>query len=204
MLGYSWKRVRHSIKHLRDPLRFNTQKEELNELKLLHDSGYIDLYFGDESHFGLVPNIPYAWQKKENPITLPAAKGKKLNVLGLMTRDCRLFAKAYEQTIDTDTAICFLDEFVGRIKKRTIVVLDNAPIHRSRKFKEKIKFWQEQDLYIYFLPPYSPELNLIEILWRFMKYQWLPFDAFTNFQNLKERVNQILQGVGLKYIINYI
>lgn len=82
MQGYSWKRVRDFLKHLRDPLRFNIQKEELNELKLLHDSGYIDLYFGDESHFGLVPNIPYAWQKKENPITLPAVKGKKLNVLG--------------------------------------------------------------------------------------------------------------------------
>lgn len=115
-----------------------------------------------------------------------------------MTRDCKLFAKAYEQTIDTDTAICFLDEFVGRIKIITIVVLDNAPIHRSRKLKEKIKFWQKQDLYIYFLPPYSAELNLIEILWRFMKYQWLPFDAFTNSHNLKERVNQILQGVGVK------
>ncbi|MDR1180459.1 MAG: transposase, partial [Bacteroidales bacterium] len=36
----------------------------------------------------------------------------------------------------------------------------------------------------FFLPPYSPELNKIEILWRFIKYKWLPFEPFLNFQNL--------------------
>ena len=52
----------------------------------MEDSGFIDLYFGDESHFGLTPNVPYAWQTKDNPILLPAAKGKFLNVVGLMSR----------------------------------------------------------------------------------------------------------------------
>jgi len=37
-----------------------------------------------------------------------------------------------------------------------------------------------------------------------MKYQWLPFDAFTNCRNLKEQMNQILQGVRSKYTINYV
>jgi hypothetical protein len=36
-------------------------------------------------------------------------------------------------------------------------------------------------LIIKYLPPYSPELNLIEILWRFMKYYWLPFSAYMFF-----------------------
>jgi transposase len=31
----------------------------------------------------------------------------------------------------------------------------------------------------YFLPPYSPELNRIEILWKKMKYEWLPFKSFS-------------------------
>lgn len=48
----------------------------------MEDSGYIDLYFGDQSHFGLTPNVPYAWQTKENPVLLPAAKGKYQNVVG--------------------------------------------------------------------------------------------------------------------------
>jgi len=38
----------------------------------LEDNEYIDLYFGDESHFGLTPNVPYAWQMKGKQILLPA------------------------------------------------------------------------------------------------------------------------------------
>ena len=37
--------------------------------------------------------------------------------------------------------------------------------------------WVKRGLIIKYLPPYSPELNLIEILWRFMKYDWLPFSV---------------------------
>lgn len=98
--------------------------------------------------------------------------------------------------------IDFLDEFCEKITKKTIVVLDNAPIHKSKNFTEKIKEWEKQDLIIYFIPPYSPELNLIEILWRFIKYQWLSFEAFTNFSSLKKYLKEILDNFGKKYIIN--
>ncbi|KAA6323078.1 hypothetical protein EZS27_027452, partial [termite gut metagenome] len=42
----------------------------------------------------------------------------------------------------------------------------------------------EKEVLIFFLPVYSPELNLIEILWRRIKYQWIPFDAYGCFENL--------------------
>lgn len=164
---------------------------------------YIDLYYGDESHFGLTPSVAYAWQHKDNPILLPAAKGKRLSVFGLMTPGCKLSSWMVEGSINSDTAIAMMDEFCQTITKRTVVVMDNAPIHRSKKFMAKINQWREQDLWIYFLPPYSPELNIIEMLWRFIKYQWLPFDAFINFQNLKKRITEVLDSIGLKYRINF-
>ena len=169
----------------------------------MEDSGYIDLYFGDESHFGLTPNVPYAWQTKENPILLPAAKGKFLNVVGLMNRKNDLFFEVDEKTFNTDKLILFMDKFINQIVKRTVVILDNSPIHRSNKFKAKIKEWKEKDLLIFFLPPYSPELNLIEILWRRIKYHWMPFDAYLCFQNLKERLSYILNKFGNLYDIKY-
>jgi hypothetical protein len=162
----------------------------------LEDSGYIDLNFGDESHFGLTPNVPYAWQSKVNPILLPAAKGKFLNVVGLMNRKNDLFFEVNETTFNTD-------KFIGQVVKRTIVMLENSPIHRSKKFMAKIKEWKEKDLLVFFLPPYSPELNLIEILWRRIKYQWLPFEAYLSFQNLKERLSYLLNNFGKLYDIKY-
>jgi hypothetical protein len=145
--------------------------------------------------------VPYAWQTKENPILLPAAKGKFLNVVGLMNRKNDLFFEVNETTFNSDKCICFMDKFVDQIVKKTVVILDNAPIHKSKKFKAKMIEWREKDVLVYFLPPYSPELNLIEILWRRIKYQWMPFDAYLCFQNLKERLSDILNNVGLKYDI---
>lgn len=43
---------------------------------------------------------------------------------------------------------------------------------------ETITLRETRGLFIYYLPPYSPELNLIEILWSFIKYAWLPFNAY--------------------------
>ncbi len=190
-----------SLKTKRNQDDFDHKQAQIETLKQLEDSGYIDLYFGDESHFGLTPNVPYAWQMKGHQILLPAARGKSLNVVGLMTRKNHLFYQVYEETYNATTCIGFMDDFVAQTKKKTVVILDNSPIHRSKKFKAKIKEWEEQDVLIFFLPPYSPELNLIEILWKRIKYQWIPFDAYLSFQNLKERLSLVLNNVGKQYDI---
>jgi transposase len=189
------------LKSKRNQNDFELKQQQIESLKELEDSGYIDLYFGDESHFGLTPNVPYAWQTKENPILLPAAKGKFLNVVGLMNRKNDLFFEVDETTFNTDKFICFMDKFAEQVVKQTVVILDNSPIHKSKKFIAKINEWKEKDVLIYFLPPYSPELNLIEILWKRIKYQWLPFDAYLCFQNLKERLSYVLNNFSIKYDI---
>ena len=84
----------------------------------MEDSGYIDLYFGDQSHFGLTPNVPYAWQTKDSPILLPAAKGRYQNVVGLMTRKNKLYFEILESTFNSDRIICFMDKFVEQIVKK--------------------------------------------------------------------------------------
>ncbi|KAA6311585.1 hypothetical protein EZS27_037314, partial [termite gut metagenome] len=48
-----------------------------------------------------------------------------------------------------------------------------------------------------------PSLGGIEILGRFIKYKWLPLEAFLNFQKLKEMLKKILQASGYKYGINF-
>lgn len=85
----------------------------------------------------------------------------------------------------------------------TVVVLDNAPIHRSKAFEKKIAQWQQQKLKIFWLPTYSPQLNLIETLWRFMKYEWIEGEAYTSWKNLVEYVENVLINFGTKYTINF-
>lgn len=202
-MGYKWKRARLSLKSKRNQEQFEFKQKQIETLKDLEDSGYIDLYFGDQSHFGLTPNVPYAWQTKDNPILLPAAKGKYQNVVGLMSRKKKLYFEVLETTFNSDRIISFIDRFVLQTLKKTIIILDNSPIHRSKKFMAKIEQWKQHDVWIYFLPPYSPELNLIEILWKRIKYQWLNFEAYKSFDDLKENLNQILSEFSVKYDIKF-
>jgi transposase len=61
-----WKRVRKSLKSLRDPDAFAKAKRALEALQRQEDQGKIDLYYYDESGFALDPTIPYAWQEPKS------------------------------------------------------------------------------------------------------------------------------------------
>lgn len=107
----------------------------------------------------------------------------------------------FECSVDSEIVVTCFDNFCKKLKKKTVVVIDNAPIHLSEEFEENIPKWESKNLFIKYLPAYSPELNLIEILWRFIKYHWLPFSAYSSFQTLVENVEEILKQVGEKYEI---
>src|SRR6266571_3784711 len=75
-----WKRVRKSLKRLRDPEAFAKCKRELEALQKQEDQGKIALYYFDESGFALDPSIPYAWQEPKSVIELPAMRYGRINV----------------------------------------------------------------------------------------------------------------------------
>jgi transposase len=82
-------------------------------------------------------------------------------------------------------------------------VIDNAPIHTANLFQDNIEERSEMDLHIVFLPPYSLELNLIEILWHFVKYQWLNLDAYKSTADLNKNLDEVLKNIGSKYMITF-
>jgi len=57
------------------------------------------------------------------------------------------------------------------LEKKTVLLMEQASIQTSDKIMEKIEEWKRKNLEIFWLPAYSPKLNLIEILWRFIKYE---------------------------------
>jgi len=68
--------------------------------------------------------------------------------------------------------------------KPTVVVLDNASIHTSKKFKQCLQEWQQRNLYVFHLPPYSPHLNIIERFWKELKEGWLRPQDYTTSDSL--------------------
>lgn len=166
---------------------------------------HLNLVYYDESGFNLTSAIPYAWQERGKMIEIPASKSKQINVAGFLSSDGKNF-KGYQKegAMKSVDIVGFFNDFAQGITQPTLVVLDNASIHRSNEFKANIERWKEKDLHLYFLPPYSPELNKIEILWRKIKYEWISFDAFSSFQSLRVNLNQLIEQIGQKYTINFV
>jgi hypothetical protein len=159
-------------------LIYKAKKEELAELQIQDEAGKIDLRYVDETGFCLEPYVPYAWQEKGEQITVNSQRSKRLNAFGILNRRQELEVFLFEGTINSDIVIACIDRFSEKIKMKTVLVVDNASIHTSNVFLEKQVEWEAKGLTIFFLPTYSPELNIIEILWRFIKYQWLEVDAY--------------------------
>ena len=70
----------------------------------------------------------------------------------------------------------FLGLLVEQVNNKPLtVILDNASVHTAKAIGPLIEQLKKKGLTLYFLPPYSPELNRIEILWRKVKYEWMTF-----------------------------
>lgn len=180
--------------------------------KQLDDAGMIQLVYFDESGFSLTPVVPYGWQPIGTTFSIPCHHSPRLNVLGFMSRRNDFFYHAVQGSVTTQTVIAAFDDFAAQYYETTFkhtgklcfVVLDNASMHRSKAFEAKREDWLLKGICPRFIPPYCPELNLIEILWRKIKYEWLPMRAYqSSFANLQDCVKNILDQVGEKFSITF-
>ena len=149
------------------------------------------------------PCVPYGWQFKDEDVFMPSAKGKSLNCFGLLSRDNRLHFKTTTGRVNSDFVLEQLEHLAFSIKKVTVIVLDNAPIHTAKKIHARRKFWEARGLFLFYLPPYSPHLNIIETLWRKLKYEWLRPEDYASEQHLFYATSLALASVGNALIITF-
>lgn len=173
-------------------------------LILLDQLGYLRLWYGDESGFSLTPTVPYGWIKKGQQVGILSQRSTRLNVLGLLSMDNQLISYPHTGSVNTAFVIECLDSFAQLVNQQpNVVVLDNAPMHRSEEFQTRLAEWQAQGLYIFFLPRYSPHLNRIERLWKQIKYSWLKAEDYLCFDNLKQAVTHIVEEFGTTFVMNF-
>ncbi len=165
--------------------------------------GHIDLLYGDESQVSEEGYVPYGWQFSDEDIAIEVAKGRSINCFALISRQNKMIYHTTEQNITADFVIKQLEQFSMSINKPTVVVLDNARIHTARKVKERFRDWQARGLYIFYLPPYSPHLNIAERLWKELKSRWLKPADYSSAENLFYTVNLALATVGKELFINF-
>ncbi len=172
-------------------------------METLSEAGVIELFYGDESGVSLEPNVPYGWQFADEEVSMPTAKGKGINCFGLFTRSNKAVVATSEGSITAEFVIGQLEGLSFAIKKITVVVLDNARIHTGKQMRERIGYWQQRGLFIFYLPTHSPHLNIAETVWRKLKYEWLAPNDYEDGQRLRYSVKQALSEFGKSLRINF-
>lgn len=180
------------------------KREGLGVLERLWELGYIELLYGDASRISETPNVPYGWQFKGERVFMPSDKGNKgINLFGFISRANRLIYEMTSERITGEFLIGQIEKVLDTMNKPTVVVVDNAKAHRSQKVRGRIPYWAARGLYVFYLPVYSPHLNIAEILWRKLKYEWLSAADYLDWENLKYQVRLGLSSVGSLLKINF-
>ena len=179
------------------------KKELLLEYEQLSESGLIDLYYGDESGVSLHPSVPYSWQLADEEVFSPAKNGSAINCFGLFTREGAAWTATSEKAIDAAFVVEQLERFSFSLSKLTVVVLDNARIHTGRKMRQFLAGWQSRGLFVFYLPTYSPHLNIAEIVWRKLKYEWLSAEDYESKGHLQYAVRQAISAFGKSLKIKF-
>ena len=192
------------MKLAQDPPDYDDKCERLSELQTLAAQGQVELFYGDAAGFCLTSPIPYGWQFAGEQVATRPRYSPRLNVLGFFNAATNaLFTVAREGCLDAAFVINALDTWATTRTRPTVLILDNASLHHTAAFAARRLAWEEHNLFIFYLPTYSPHLNKIETLWRKIKYEWLRPEAYRDFSTLKAAVWNILDQVGQKYRIRF-
>jgi transposase len=195
--------LRRRVKGEEHPEVASLKREILSELENLSEQQQIDLYYGDEAAVALEPCIPYAWQFADEQAGMPSLPGKGINCFALLARDNRAVVETTRANITARFIFEQFEQLSLKLKRLTVVVLDNARMHRARIIKERIEVWQQRGLYLFYLPRYSPHLNIVETLWRKLKYEWLRPSDYETRETLSYAVRQALKAVGESLFIQF-
>src|SRR5439155_18230615 len=157
------------------------------------EAGELTLAFLDEVGFSPSQPVSYSWalrgQRKRVPYENPA--GRRVNALAAWIPcgpERSLWWDAVPRTLRSEDLLLVL-EAIPCGDGELVVVLDNASLHRSHVVQEALPALQERGIRLYYLPPYSPELNAIEPLFGIIKGTEMPERTYPTLPLLLDAVN---------------
>jgi transposase len=126
--------------------------------------------------------------KGETPVIRMRAKRMSLNIISSVSKLGKMRFMIYDDSINFKTLTEFTNRLLKRVPKKLFVIMDNLPLHHSHKFKSWLKN-HEAYIEVFYLPPYSPELNPDERLNRDLKTH---FHSGSTVKSKKEFKSKVL------------
>ena len=116
------------------------------ELEKLFQQGAVNLFYGDETRVRSAGYVPYGWLFSDENVYIPVAKACKIDLWGLINRHDETRWATTEQNIDAAFIFARLEQLSFRIQKQTVVVGDNARVHKAKVIQNQVPFWESRGL----------------------------------------------------------
>lgn len=160
-------------------------------------SGERILYFMDAAHFVLSPYLGYIWCFIRQFIKAPAGR-QRYNVLGALDAISHEVVTIANDTYINANSVCELLLKISRknFTRPVTIVLDNARYQKCMVVKELA---ENLNIELLYLPTYSPNLNIIERLWKFIKTECLYSQYYENFNVFKKAISKCIKETDSKY-----
>lgn len=161
------------------------------------EAGRRKVFFVDAAHFVFGAFVGYLWCLVR--LRLPTPSGRqRLNVLGALDFATKQMVMITNQSYITATTVCELMQLLVTQNPGIplTLVLDNARYQRCHLVQELAARLEVQ---LEFLPSYSPNLNLIERVWKFVKKECLASRYYSSFEEFKTSIVTCLDDLGTKH-----
>jgi transposase len=153
------------------------------------------IYFADSTHPQHNPVLSYGWIKTGEEVEIKTNSGRKhLNISGAIEVNSQDIITRSSDRVNAGS-ICILLKAIkdkNPFDKNITLIMDNAAYNRSWKVKTLAK---ELKIKLFYLPPYSPNLNPIERLWKFMKKKVIYNKYYEKFNEFESACMTFFRGI---------
>jgi transposase len=188
-------------KHAQDPDKQHEQRvfhdTKLQPLLDQAEAGQRKVFFVDAAHFVFGAFVGYLWCLVR--LRLPTPSGRqRLNVLGALDFVTKQMVTITNQGYITATTVCELMQLLVASNPGIPItlILDNARYQRCRLVQDLAVCL---GVHLEFLPSYSPNLNLIERVWKFVKQECLSSRYYANVEEFKTGICTCINDLGTNH-----
>ena len=144
-------------------------QEEYPEIRKLAKKEGATIYFGDEAGVRSDYHSGTTWGiRGKTPVVKTTGARFGLNLISAVSAKGQMRFMTVDGRMNSDKFIIFLNRLIHNQEKPIFLIVDGHPSHKSGKVQKHIASTNGK-LRLFFLPPYSPELNPDELVWNHLK-----------------------------------
>jgi transposase len=193
-LGITCQKPLYRAQERDDALVEQWLKKEYPRIKALAQREKAEIFFGDAAHMRSDHHAGRSWGKKgETPIVEATGARHGMSLISAITAKGHMrFMIKEKGGVNADVFIEFLKRLIIGANHPIFLIVDRGPAHIAKKTKAFVESLNGR-LQLYFLPPYSPDRNPDELVWKHLKADTVGRMAITDKADFKRKVRSSMR-----------